>query len=196
MTRTGAQAIAWGRQQVTTPSRDWEGWCLMFVRLCFAIAKRFDSARDAWEGAEHKHPTTDASSIPAGVAVFWRIGEFWHVALSIGRGKCLSTDVRRRGRVDVVRIDAIGTAWNAELLGWTEDLNGVRIYTPGQGEAIAENRVIQARAKLRAARVAIEQARDLLESTPEEREQVHEVAGQLSRVIAALARKLGRLPKS
>src|SRR6478735_373325 len=101
MTRTGTQAISWGRQQITSPARDFHALCLMFVRLCFNVAARFPSARVAWESAQLKHPTTDAGSIPAGVPVFWRIGEFWHVGLSIGAGKCLSTDVRRRGRVNV-----------------------------------------------------------------------------------------------
>lgn len=194
MTRSGPQAIAWGRRQVEQPSRDWFALCLMFVRMCYAIGVRFPSARAAWEGAEFRRPTTDAGSIPAGVPVFWRVGEFWHVALSIGAGKCLSTDVRRRGLVDVVRIDAIATAWGATLLGWTEDLNGVRIWSEGQDQ-IAVSRVTIARAKLRAARAAIRDAQDLLDSTPEERELVHAVAGQLDRVIDAIARKLGRLPK-
>lgn len=195
MTRTGTRAIAWGRRQITDPVRDFRQLCLMFVRMCFAVAARFPSAREAWENAQLKHPTTDANSIPAGVPVFWRTGSaFWHVALSIGAGWCLSTDVRRPGRVDRVRIDAISSAWNAQLLGWTEDLNGVRIYTP-EGDQLAANRVVNARIKLRSARQAIRQAEDLLDSTPEDREQVHIVAGQLDRVIDAIGRKLGRLPK-
>lgn len=194
MTRSGGQAIRWGRQQIATPTRDFRALCLMFVRMCFNVAARFPSARVAWEQATLKHATTDARSIPAGVPVFWRVGEFWHVALSIGAGKCLSTDVRRPGRVDVVRIDAISAAWNAELLGWTEDLNGVRVYTP-DGDQLAGNRVTHARSKLRAARVTIGQAADLLDSTPDDREVAHAVAESLDRLIDKIGARLGRLPK-
>lgn len=188
------QAIAWGRRQITDPSRDFTALCLMFVRMCYGVAARYPSARVAWEEAQHKHLTTDAGSIPAGALVFWRVGEFWHVALSIGAGRCLSTDVRRRGRVDVVRIDAIGVQWGAELLGWTEDVNGVRVFNP-DADPIAGTRVQNARIKLRTARQLIGQAGDLLDSTPDEREVAHDVADSLDRLIDAIGRRLGRLPK-
>jgi hypothetical protein len=195
MTRSGAQAIRWGRQQIANPSQDWYRLCLMFVRMCFGVPMRERDAGAAWDTAQHKHPTQDAGSIPAGVPVFWELTSVAdHVALSIGAGKCLSNDVKRRGRISVVSIDSITSSWGGQLKGWTEDLNGVRVYTP-DGDQLAGNRVTHARSKLRAARVAIGQAADLLDSTPDDREVAHDVADQLDRLIDAIGRKLGRLPK-
>lgn len=193
--RAGAQAGAWARRQITDPSRDWYRYCLMFVRMCFGVAMREPDAGKAWDAAEHKHVTSDAGSIPAWVPVFWELpGVADHVALSIGAGKCISTDVRRRGRVDVVTIDSITTNWGAQLLGWTEDLNGVRVWTP-QAADVSPNRVQNARAKLRAARRAIADAGDLLDSTPDERELAHLIAAELDRLVERVSGKLQRLPK-
>lgn len=131
MTRSAADAIAWGRAQIANPSQDWHNKCLIFVRSCFGVAARYPDAGKAWDNAQHRHVTSDASSIPAGVPVFWETsGVYDHVATSTGHGRCLSTDINRRGRVDEVTIDEITRRWNCRLLGWTEDVNGVRVYTP------------------------------------------------------------------
>lgn len=196
-------AIAWGREQRNSPIRDWTGYCLMFVRMCFGLAAGFPSAIAAWDGAERKHPTTDANTIPRGVPVYWRVGKYGHVALSLGGGLCLSTDVARPGRVDIVRIDRIREAWNAQLLGWTEDLNGAIIWhnTPKAPPAPAAeghrlNNVRRARAQLRVARRCVAIAERYLQDAPDERELVHTVADSLDTLERSIGHKLERLPKS
>ncbi|QXT62763.1 peptidoglycan-binding domain-containing protein [Tessaracoccus palaemonis] len=129
-TRTGTAAIAWAKAQSTKPSRSWHNLCLMFVRSCLGVSAHYLTARLAWLGAEHRHETTNAASIPAGVPVFWRTGTVnWHIAISAGDGYCWSSDIGGKGKVGKIGIDALSRAWNAELLGWTEDLNGVRVYS-------------------------------------------------------------------
>ncbi|MDN7120322.1 hypothetical protein INN71_02835 [Nocardioides sp. ChNu-153] len=135
--RTPAEAIAWGRHWVTsrddapTSTDDWYRWCLVFVRSCFGVAARYSMAGQAWDHAQLKHRTSDPDTIPAGVPIFWELpGEADHVALSLGGGWCLSNDILRRGRIDRVRIDTITRAWGGQLQGWTEDLNGVRVWRP------------------------------------------------------------------
>jgi hypothetical protein len=196
-------AIAWARAQISSPVKDFTGLCLQFVRMAFGLASLYGSAIVAWDNAERKHPTTDAKTIPRGVPVFWRIGKFGHVALSLGGGLCLSTDVRRRGRVDIVRIDHIREAWGAQLLGWTEDLNGVTVWqnkpkAPAAPAAAghARNNVRRARAQLRVARRCVAIAERYLQAAPEERQIVHSVAESLDRLEDAIHDRLGRLPKS
>ncbi len=129
-TRTGAQAIAWAKAQSTKPSRSWHNLCQLFVRSCFGVAAKYGSARLAWQGAKRRHETTDAASIPAGVPVFWRTGTVnWHVAISAGDGYCWSSDIGGKGKVGKIGIAALSRAWDATLLGWSEDVNGVRVYT-------------------------------------------------------------------
>lgn len=127
--RVGTAAINWGLNQVVHPLKDFHALCLQFTRLCFNIPAKYASAKDAWAGAKYKHPVSQGGAIPAGVPLFWDTKSKWdHIALSIGDGKCLSTDIKRRGKVDVVPISTVTKAWGP-FLGWSEDLNGVRVYS-------------------------------------------------------------------
>ena len=129
-TRTGTKAIAWAKAQVSDPTRNWHNLCLMFVRSCYGVAAREPNAKRAWETAKHRHATTNAAAIPAGVPVFWKTKTVnWHIAISIGGGYCYSTDIPR-GKVGRIGITDLSRRWGATLLGWTEDLNGVRVYSP------------------------------------------------------------------
>jgi hypothetical protein len=108
-------------------SRDWFGFCLMFVRTCLGIPKFYDEAEDAWAGALHKHTT---GTPPAGSAIFYAGGQHGHVTLSAGGGMCWSTDLLRRGQVDKVPVNAPVAKWGYRYLGWTEDLNGYSLRLP------------------------------------------------------------------
>ena len=122
--------IAWATAQITKPDKDYRALCLQFTRMAFDIPAKYPDAKSAWANAKKKHKTSSAKNIPAGVPVFWETRSKWdHVALSIGGGKCISTDIKRRGKVDVVNIDTVTKSWGP-LLGWSEDLNGVTVYTP------------------------------------------------------------------
>lgn len=157
-------------------SRDWTGWCLVFARSCYGVAARYPSAAAAWRAAEHKHPTTDPRTIPRGAPVWWLGGSggFGHVAISTGDGWCWSTDLRRRGQVDKVPIDDVARLWGLQLVGWSEDLNGVRVYTPA-----VNNRVT-------AARELLDEAVELLDATPARRTRVHQLAGELRELLDQL----------
>lgn len=130
MARSGTDAIKWGRAQVSKPSQDWYRWCLKYVRMSFGLPGGTPDAGKAWDWAKYKHRTSDSRTIPAGVPVFWELPSVAdHVALSTGNGMCLSNDIKRRGKIDEVPIDLITRSWGGQLLGWTEDLNGVRIWS-------------------------------------------------------------------
>lgn len=129
--RTAKDAVAWGKAQITNPSQDWYRCCLMFVRMCFGVSAMFPDAGTAWDNAKKKHKTSNPMAIPRGVPVFFETpGVADHVVVSLGDGLCISTDIARRGQVDICKIADIVTRWNAPLLGWTEDLNGVTVYDP------------------------------------------------------------------
>lgn len=108
------------------------GMCLREVRECYAVGPEAASAAQAWEYAEHKHRETDPRKIPRGAPVFWTGGSqgFGHIAISTGFRQCWSTDILRSGYFDRVPIELIGQRWGMRLVGWTEDLNGVRVFTP------------------------------------------------------------------
>lgn len=134
------------RSKSKVPTSD-TGHCLREVRECLAVASQAQWAAQAWEQAKFKHFAPNDSktlsaflkSIPRGVPIFWRGGALvkingkWvrpgHVALSTGwASNCFSTDILRGGYFDKVPITLIHSKWGHEFLGWTEDLNGVKVY--------------------------------------------------------------------
>ena len=129
-TRTPTQAIAFARDESKGPTRNWNNLCLQFVRTCYRVPPREPNARLGWANAKKRHKTSNAASIPAGVPVWWNTKTTNdHVAISAGNGMCYSTDVPR-GKVGLIGINDLSKRWGATLLGWSEDINGVRVYTP------------------------------------------------------------------
>ncbi|WP_109509701.1 hypothetical protein [Nocardioides speluncae] len=133
--RKGRAAVDWAKGQVTNPTPTapagptWFGWCLVFARRAFNVGPLYASAEDGWHAAEFRHGTT--STPPLGVPVWWTNGRHGHVAVSSGDGNCYSTDILRTGKVDKVAISFITRKWGQRYRGWTEDINGVRIWRPG-----------------------------------------------------------------
>jgi hypothetical protein len=107
----------------------WRGLCLKRARTLLGVPAKYPSAIVAWRHVKKADRHT-SSTPPPGVPVFWSIGKYGHVAVSDGDGKCFSTDIKRRGRLDLVPISLIGARWGATYLGWAETLNGVRVYDP------------------------------------------------------------------
>ena len=62
--------------------------------------------------------------------MFWTGGSHraGHVAMSLGHGRIISTDLPYTGHVTRTSLSAPGAHWGLRYLGWTEDLEGVRIY--------------------------------------------------------------------
>lgn len=103
------------------------GYCLRFARTCAGAPGGTHNAVTAWQNAKHRHAS---AAPPRGSFVFWSGGGrgHGHVAVSDGQGYCWSTDISRPGRVDRFPIAAIVVKWpNLKLLGWAEDINGVRV---------------------------------------------------------------------
>ena len=118
--RTSSEAIAWGRRQISQPSKNWYRLCLNFVMTALdARPSGSPDADTAWNKTPASHKRRDTNP-PPGVPVYWETsGKADHVALSTGNGRVLSNDIRRRGKIDEVPISEITRKWNAQYLGWT-----------------------------------------------------------------------------
>jgi hypothetical protein len=112
--------------------------CLKFARLAAGARGGTPNAKAAWRKARFRHTR---GTPPAGSFVFWGGGSHGHVAVSIGGGHIWSTDIRRRGRVDRVTISQLNSKWHLPYLGWSEDVNGVRIpglkAPPSKGPSVS-----------------------------------------------------------
>ena len=121
---TTIRAIRWALSKVRYPTRT----CLLFVRNAFEVKRKFSTAYVAWRHAKYRH-YSGISGIPAGVPVFTLgASRSGHIVLSLGNGWVRSTDWPRDGMVGTVKLKTLLRKWHHRYLGWSEDLNGVRVW--------------------------------------------------------------------
>lgn len=131
MTRTGQAAIDYARSRVGPNAMPASGYCLQFVRECFAIPAVYASAIDAWNGSKTKHPGD--RNPPRAVPLFFTTPSVYdHIVFLGDPGEIITTfnaDVRRyTSSTTSGAIDAIIRDFGpGSYLGWTEDLNGYRV---------------------------------------------------------------------
>lgn len=150
MTRTPREALQAARDQSAHGPRFGVNECKMRTRLLYGIpSDGSPSAAAAWVRCRFKHtPTTPLRDIPKGALVWWLGGAagHGHVALYAGGGQVWSTDIDRPGYFDLVPVLEVARRWpSLTLVGWSEDIDGVRVIRPAMG------RIGQARRLLRAA---------------------------------------------
>lgn len=126
MARTRTQALSYANKT----TKGYGGLCLQFVRLCYGVGPKYVSAISAWNNAKYKHRTSSTKSIPKGAPIFFSGSKYGHVAVYAGNG-LMRTTRASTGRIHTMRV-ATWLAYGYKLLGWTEDLNGVRVITPAK----------------------------------------------------------------
>lgn len=149
-TRPPREALQAARDQSAHGPRFGVDECKQRVRELYAVpSDGARSAAEAWARCRFKHtPTTPLADIPKGALVWWLGGSsgYGHVALYAGAGQVWSTDITRDGYFDLVPLSRISQEWpSLTLVGWSEDIDGVRVIRPAMG------RIGQARRLLRAA---------------------------------------------
>jgi hypothetical protein len=133
MVRTGDEAIEYARSRVGPDAMPASGYCLQFVRECFGVGSYYGSAIDAWNGAQYPHPG-DRNPPPAVPLYFTSPSIYDHVVFGGGppANEIMTTfndDVRQYSGEDA--ISAIERDFEGTYLGWCEDINTVRVWSPG-----------------------------------------------------------------
>jgi len=132
MTRTGADAVHYARGRVGPNAMPASGYCLQFVRECFAVGSYYGSAIDAWNGAQRKHPGD--RNPPMAVPLYFKTpSKYDHVVFGgdPGGGEIITTfnaDVRRYTGPDAIA--QIERDFDGTYLGWAEDINRVTVWSP------------------------------------------------------------------
>jgi hypothetical protein len=130
--------------QIVTPNlnvTDGAGWCLRFTQSVWGAPVRYNSAWDAWNATQHKHGTGEALPEDASTVVwFSHYGRYgtpptyanWgHVVTWVpGRG-FLSSPGSGYGQQWFNSTTEVENYFNAGYVGWSEDLNGLRLIEPG-----------------------------------------------------------------
>lgn len=126
MVRSRSEGLAWAQGKIGTTG--YGGMCLQFTREAYAIASKYGYAREAWDKAKHKHPTSSTSGIPAGVPIFLdkSSSQYGHVAVYAGGGKMVTTH-ESTNKIGQDAVSLWTSDYGYKVLGWTEDLNGILI---------------------------------------------------------------------
>jgi hypothetical protein len=124
MTRTPAQAIQVMKDRDARNETGWQGLCLKSCRTAYDLPGGWSEADVWWDSCpdEYKHPWSDAP--PFGMPIYWRIGEYGHIALSNGDGTIYGTDLPTNDQIGHCSIDLPRTKWGAKPVGWANWLNG------------------------------------------------------------------------
>lgn len=128
---SGKEAVANGHNVGSYDS----GMCQKFVRdQCWRVGSLYGSAIEAWNGARYKHPGDRTP--PVGAPTYYRGGSYGHAVIFCGpdHAGIRSTDCFSSGDVSDTQISWVENNWGYTYLGWTEDINGVRVITPDDGE--------------------------------------------------------------
>jgi len=129
--RAVANALYYARKR----TRFRAGWCDHVVALENGLAySGYVTAAAHFHAVptKYRHGTGTA---PAGALCFWTGGSHGagHVALSVGRGYCASTDIVATGYVNIVPISLIHSRWGQTYVGWTDAYygpQGTRVIAP------------------------------------------------------------------
>lgn len=135
------QRMRWFAQQVDatsapTPSGTWYRLCLMAARLGAGVPALYPEADVAFTHTRYR--TEPQAKPPAGWLVWYDRGptgraavdqDAGHVITSAGNGLGYSNDVRRTGRIDLVKLSEPVTKWGMRRVGDSRDLNG-RLVVP------------------------------------------------------------------
>jgi len=116
-------------------TEDYPGWCLRFTQTAWNAPVMYYCARDSWDASGFQH--TDA--LPAtSVPVYWswwgtingETRDWGHVAVLLPDGRVLSSPLswsQGYGQQIVSSVDEVSRILGATYLGWTEDMNGLRV---------------------------------------------------------------------
>jgi hypothetical protein len=134
--RKGEKAAVWALNRVK--SEAYPAMCKQFVRHSFDVPSKSGSARECFNEAKFKHKPKDINDTPGYVPAFFDTGKWGHSVLTLGKDKdgnrlAISVDVQDkdgdgRKEVGVVRLKDF-LKWGP-FQGWTEDFDGVRVYSP------------------------------------------------------------------
>lgn len=125
--------FAFAQAEHAHPSRNWHDRCQEFTHDAYGVpSDGTPTAAAAWAHAKYRHPETDPLMIPRGVPTYWLGGSSGagHAAPSRGGGSVWGTDLVRDGNVDIYAIADVHARWGLTLVGWTEDIDGVRVWQP------------------------------------------------------------------
>lgn len=128
-------------KQLVSPNlgvTDYPGYCLRMQQSVWGAPVRYATAWEAWQNTQYKHVGTPPSDVSS---VIWFdhwgtyggvYGQYGHVATYVPGQGILSNPARGNGQKWYNTIEQCARDCNATYVGWTEDINGLRVIEPGE----------------------------------------------------------------
>jgi surface antigen len=107
------------------------GYCLYNVQEWYKSPHVYASAISQWNNIPASKKHINDKLPPNGVPVFFKGGNFGHIAVATGtKQNIVTTDYPNKGYVNISTIDKICSAWGYTYLGWSEIISkDTDIYT-------------------------------------------------------------------
>jgi len=125
--RNAREAAQWAIEQVKSNATGWHNYCERFTEMAWGKPGRYASALAGWAAAKKEKRAYEGKTPPPGAMVYWGGGQYGHAAVSIGGGKIVSTDIKRKGQADIVTIDYLTKQWGKPYLGWADPDKGTKL---------------------------------------------------------------------
>jgi hypothetical protein len=106
------------------------GFCLVYARNVFAISPQKPTAWDAWTATQFKHTNRIFPNVAVPVWFRDASGDAapGHVAVRMGNGKIYSSPHTMINGYNVLdSIESVEKHYGVRFVGWSEDLNNVRV---------------------------------------------------------------------
>lgn len=115
-------------------TQDYAGMCLRYAQSFFGAPVRHRSAWDAWNATQHKHGTNEA--LPGVPVILWfshfgtyqnEYGNWGHVAIHVPGDAIYTSPGYGYGFERWATIAQIEQRFASKYVGWSEDINGLRV---------------------------------------------------------------------
>lgn len=127
-------------QSLKTPNlsvTDNAGMCLRFTQSVWSAPVKHPNAWQAWEATQYKHGVQE--SLPNVSAILWfshfatyqgKYDNWGHVVTYVPSKGFLSSPATGNGQLWLSSISEVEKTFNAKYVGWSEDINGLRVLSP------------------------------------------------------------------
>lgn len=117
-------------------TQDGAGWCLRYAQSFFGAPVRYNSAWEAWQHTRYRHGPGDP--LPPVPVLLWfehwgsygsppSYGNWGHVAIHCPGDAIYSSPGVGYGYERFANIQQVEARFNAKYVGWSEDINGLRV---------------------------------------------------------------------
>lgn len=122
--------------QPTLPGKGIVGECLVYARSLYGIGPKYLTALKGWQGAQYKSSGSPPTDVSVPLWFSWKTDG--HVVVQVP-GKGLYSSPMKAGENYHIfsSIASVESYLGAKYLGWSEDINDVRVVTEGDNMAAA-----------------------------------------------------------